>query len=259
MIRHLYYWWRFLRARRKVQSPDFVESLSPPLPTALTARWMPYGHFIAEVQHELPNAVNLLIGVAADLRAWSEVIRELSVPTKVDLLVVFFREKAMLGLCLPYALRARFAFAAAHLCHQANKLSQGATWKDNLPVDKYIDFGTANKYGHGWNTYEAFRVSMKTLNSVSFKEKTRDFRDKFTHRLSPGIEVGLTNLVERNVTPGGHVSYGIGAAQPLSLAQIASALDDEVIAAKNVLVAFTKLIDEHAVAIGKSLEAASSP
>ena len=44
---------------------------------------------------------------------------------------------------LPYVIKSRFAFATAHLCHQANMTRDFASWQDDLPLDVEIDLNTS--------------------------------------------------------------------------------------------------------------------
>jgi hypothetical protein len=167
------------------------------------------------------------------------------------LLIEFVEANATLALCTPYALRSRFIFAAAHLCHQANQARDRVGWRDDFPLDTEIYLDVADKFGKPWKRYGKFKHALQDMANKKYSDETGDFRSKFNHRFSPHIEIGLTELVVRTAMPGGRVSYGFGSRPPLRLATVVLVLKEQLSASRRVFAGFQALVGEHAKAIQK--------
>ncbi|MCA1479849.1 hypothetical protein [Bradyrhizobium sp. NBAIM08] len=109
------------------------------LPRELEAISLSYGMMLSEFAREIANSLNDLINHTRRLRAWNVVVAPMIDPEKIDTVHEFIDSVAIIGLNLPAVIRSRFAFAAAHLCHQANRALDGGGWKDDLRMDHQIE------------------------------------------------------------------------------------------------------------------------
>ena len=95
--------------------------------------WAPYAQMLDEYARELANIVNTLTHHVHRLRVWATVIAPLSNEDKMEAVHEFVDMLGSVALGLPYVIKSRFAYAAAHLCHQANKTKDPNGWKDEFP------------------------------------------------------------------------------------------------------------------------------
>lgn len=220
------------------------------LPGQLYVTWMPYGHMFEEFARELANAVNALTGYTHRLTAWRDVVAPLNVQQQMDVAVDFVDSLATVALNLPYVIRSRFIFAAAHLCHQAHRGRLGVAWKDDFPLDGEIWFETADKHGKGWTKYNSLKTRLEKIAAKDYQRVTNDFRNAYNHRFSPRVVVGMTQVVTRGVDKAtGHVSYSFGGTPALTLPKVVDALELQCSNCYRAFEAFQGLIREHEVVI----------
>ncbi|AZN73351.1 integrase [Georhizobium profundi] len=197
------------------------------LPSTMPGRWLPYSQMLNEFARELANSINGFTGDVRRLRAWSEIVQTLSNPEKLEVLREFIDPLSISAMIFPYAIKARFAFAVAHLSHQANRL-RSDDWLDDLKVDHEIHFGMADAHAGGWRSYKRFKRAAEDINKRQFQEATGDFRNAYNHRFPPRMIIGITGIVKRHVPDDGSPpSYRIGGLPPLDLAVVVKLLKQE--------------------------------
>jgi hypothetical protein len=224
-------------------------------PTPLSAQWMAYSMMLDEFARELANVINAFSNNAHRLKAWSAVIEPLSNKKKMEATHEFIDTLAINALNLPYAVKGRFGFAAAHLCHQANMLKEPDAWIDDLPLDREIYPHVGDQYGKPWKSYKKLKRALDAIGNRTFQEATGDFRNAYNHRFSPRFVVGMTQLVKRIVDgESGRVCYGFGGHDALNLVEIAALLENEQNRMYQAFGAFQELVHEHETAIRKQAE-----
>lgn len=220
------------------------------LPKSLDVRWLAYSQMLSEFSRELANVINDLTNYVSRLEAWSEVMRTLSNDEKLEACREFIDPLAIVAVGLPYAIKARFVFAIAHLCHQANRARQGRDWQDNLTWDGDIKMDAAETLGGDWPSFKRLKVRLDTVNGKAFKQATHDFRNAYNHRLSPRFVIGITQMVTRQVDPKTKsVYYGFGGIEPLDLAEVSALLTAQRDNCYRVFEAFQALVLEHVTVI----------
>lgn len=218
------------------------------LPAKLPITFMAYSQMIGEHSMELANSINELRRLTSSLEAWKSLIEGKSDEGKDELVIEFIDSPTTVALNLPYVIRSRFIYSIAHLCHQANQTQEGK-WKDDLPIDTEIYFKESDHYGSGWHSYKKLKLALERIADKKYQKDSYDFRNKYNHRYSPRIELGLTGLVTRNVGPSGQVSYGFGYTQPLKLDKIVKLLKNQHALCSKAFFSYQKLVTEHAEAI----------
>jgi hypothetical protein len=162
----------------------------------------------------------------------------------------FFEPLAIVAVGLPYAIKNRFAFAIAHLCHQANRAHKGKDWRDDLTLDRGITISVAKRLGDGWKSFEPLEAALDKLNDKAFTAATHDFRHAYNHRLSPRFVIGITQTVKRRTNPNAQSAcYAFGGDEPLDLAEVSVALAEQRDHCYSAFDAFQALVHEHADAI----------
>lgn len=155
------------------------------------------------------------------------------------------------ALSAPYAIKSRFAVAAAHLSHQANMAKDLENWKDEFP-DKNLYLNDVEPFGRTWGTFRRFKLKVEPIAGSGFKAQTHDFRNAYNHRFSPRLLLGLSNTVTRYVDGAtGVVSYGVGGTPPLDLNKVADVLQLECNHCYVAFEAFQALVGEQVEAITK--------
>lgn len=218
------------------------------LPQPLSLKWLPYGQMLEEFSAELSNVLNDLSAHVCRLQAWAEVLDALDEDDIHRAAYEFISPVATVAVGLPYVIRNRFAFAAAHLCHQANR-ARDASWGDDLELDYEIKMAQAEQRGNGWRRWPRLKLKLEAINASQFKTGTQDFRSAYNHRFSPRFVVGHAQIVTRQLGLKGDVSYAFGSLPPLDLKTVAGLLTTERDRSHAAFAAFKALVDEHIGAI----------
>lgn len=204
-----------------------------------------FHEMLSEHAETLANEINSLGYHIAQCKAWSKVLPSHSVEDQLLLLIECVEATAYAALGSPYALRSRFIFSAAHLCHQANFITRKDWSESRLPKnDRAVDYKTMLAVSDGWKTFSAFKSSLDKLNSEAVTKATGDFRHKYNHRVPPRIAQGQSQIVTRTVHEDGSSSYGFGYVSPLSLAEIAQVLTEQHSVALEVFAKYSELARE---------------
>jgi len=181
--------------------------------------WNIYGQLLLGHPHELSNSINELGRYAYSVIVWNEAIQSLTIKEKHEVLIQHIRPIATLALLLPYSIRSRFIFSITHLSHQANQLIS-QNWRDVFPDEDEIYFKDADEYCKNWKSYNKLKPALERIANKTFQEKSKNFRNTFAHRYSPGIEIGIANFATRENKPDGGWQYAIGGTPPLTLQTI---------------------------------------
>lgn len=168
------------------------------LPDEVPPEWVPYGLMLDERCREISNSINELGRFVSSLEAWKLVLDQFNDDEKLEIVIEFVTPIAVLALNHPYVIRSRFIYSIAHLCHQANRVKDN-NWIDDLPLDDEIYFDVADKYCAPWQSYRTLKLALEKISDRKFNSETHDFRNKYIHRYSLGIEIGMTEFVKRNV------------------------------------------------------------
>lgn len=221
------------------------------LPNPLYVGWMAYSQMFDEFSRELANALNTLTRYTHQLTAWRDLLAGMEAQQQLDAAVEFIDPLATVAITLPYVIKSRFIFAAAHLCHQASRSKQGSAWKDEFPLDSEIWFETADQHGKGWKRYNTFKTRLERINAKDYQRDTHDFRHTYNHRFSPRVVIGVSQVVTRHVDKSsGRVSYGFGGTPALTLPHVVSLLEAQCQQCYLAFDAFQQLVREHETAIG---------
>lgn len=216
------------------------------LPAQLSADWMAYREMLNEFSQGIANAINDLTRYTHQLAAWREVVSILNDSEKLDVAVEFVDPLATISLNLPYVIRSRLIFAAAHLSHQAARNNSDKEWTDNLPVDEEIYMKQAQISGASWKSWRKLKLKIERVGDKSYQSETNDFRHSYNHRFSPRIVIGLTNMVTRQVdAKTNQVSYAFGSTAPLSLRVVVELLEKQCEHCYGAFEAFQILVKEH--------------
>ena len=219
------------------------------LPDPLGGIWLVYSQMLEEYATDLANIINDLTYHVARLRAWSTVIAPLSDEKKLEAIDEFINILGTVALGLPYAIKSRFTFAAAHLSHQANMTKDLKGWKDEFPEARSLNMNDLEPLCRGWSKYRPFKLKLEPIGGKGFKEETDDFRNAYNHRFSPRLVLGVTSLVTRQVDESGRVQYRIGGNEGLELVKVADLLESERDMCYVTFEAFRHLVEEQTTAI----------
>lgn len=223
------------------------------LPNEMSFHWMAYAEMFREFSQELANSINDLTRFTHQLAAWRDVAGGVDEDGKFDIAHEFVDPLGTITLNLPYVIRSRFIFAAAHLSHQANMTKAMKGWKDDLPLDDEIYLEQAQTTGAPWKAWSKLKTKLERISDRKYQARTRNFRNTYNHRFSPRLVFGLTNSVTRHVdAKTGSVSYGFGGTPPLGLDLVVELLEAECQNCYRAFEAFQKLVREQEVAIAAS-------
>jgi len=241
----------FLDRRSVIAGQVKQERMAPynwfKLQDKLSGFWMPYGTMLDEHCMGIANSINELLRYICDLEAWGGVIKDHDEDSKFEIIVEFISPIATLAINMPYVVRSRFIYSIVHLCHQCNR-TKDANWVDKLPEENEIWMNMTGKHCSKWKEYAELKAALKKIANEQFNKDTNDFRNKYNHRYSLGIEFGITELVKRREDIG-RINYTIGQTNPLKIAQLLPILNDQH---NKCILAFKKyqeLVNEQILAI----------
>lgn len=219
------------------------------LPDPIGVVWMPYVSMLGDYASELANIINDLTHDVRRLRAWARVAASLTGEEKLAVSHEFIDTLGTIALGRPYAIKSRFAFAAGHLCHQANRAKDMANWRDEFPTERALYLNHIEPLCTSWRKYRAFKLRVEPIAGTAFKDATEDFRNAYNHRFSARFLIGMSAMATRIVNDDGHISYGIGGNEPLELDQVADLLATERDYCYRAFEAFRVLVEEQCLAI----------
>ncbi|WP_323042987.1 hypothetical protein [Gemmobacter sp.] len=227
------------------------------LDTEFGRQQMVYRDQAQDAARDLANGINHLINLTRRLEAWKTVLEGLDTRQKNDLLHEFVQDLAATALLSPYTLKARFYFAIAHLSHQANCVQQRALWSDNfatLPEDWGINEEVAARLAKPWRSWKKLIRALNTVDAGDYKTATDDFRSKHTHRFTPHVELGITQMMKRLPSQdAGKPCYGIGGSNPIMLEVLVNELKKQCAGLSKCFQAFQQLVSEQsAILFGES-------
>lgn len=212
-----------------------------------------YRDLAVDFARDLANGINHLIYLTMRLEAWRSVIEGLDLQKTNLLMHEFVQDLASTALLGPYTLKARFYFAIAHLSHQANRVSQGEQWKDDLaalPEDWAIKEDVAVRIAKPWRSWKKLNSALNTVDKGDYKTATDEFRSKHTHRFTPRVELGLSQSIKRlRPIDGKSPSYGIGGTPPLKLETVVRELKTQCVRLSACYAEFQKLVAEQSEAL----------
>lgn len=223
------------------------------LPDPLNGTWLPYSQMSDEFARELANTVNDLTNNIHRLEVWNDVIAPLGNEDKMEAVHEFVGVLGVAALGLPYVIKSRFAYASAHLCHQANRAKNPDVWTDEFPAAQAIYLNQADEFGRSWRTFKRFKRRVEVIGGSRFKDATGDFRNAYNHRFPRRLVLGITGGMTRHVDPKtGRPFYGVGGFEPLQLTDVVRLLTAERDRSYAAFDAYQALIREHEEAIAAS-------
>lgn len=113
--------------------------------------------------------------------------------------------------------------------------------------DKDLYLNDIERYAPQWKKY-ALKLKLEPLAGNKFRQASDDFRNTYNHGFSSRFVVGMTATVKREVI-GGHVRYGFGGIDPLTVAEVAELLAIERYHCYRAFEAFQALVEEQIAAI----------
>jgi hypothetical protein len=213
------------------------------LPKSLHFQWFAYGMMFGEFSREIANSINDLTNHTHSLKAWHTVLSSMTEDDRLDTLHGAIDPLATVSLNLPHVIRSRFIFATAHLCHQANQSSAG--WRDDLKLDGEIYMDEAIRCGQPWKKFNRLQRTLERLYDRKYQRSTHDFRNAYSHRFSPRVGLGLTQVVDRSInSKSKQVTYTYRILEPLKLDFLTDLLTEQCEHSYAAFEAFQILVSE---------------
>jgi len=160
----------------------------------------PYAAFLDDALMDIPNELNKMAINILKLNVWMDVMRD-HPDQRENILFDFIFPIAHITLMSPYTIKQRFFFWTAHLSHQANLTKGSGDWVDdfnNLPADKHIKEEHANRASKDWLGWKPLIKCLNRIDASDYKKQTGDYRNSYTHRYSPAIEIGCNRFYTRH-------------------------------------------------------------
>jgi hypothetical protein len=145
----LHFFQAFHKARKTLSPPqkESYATYQKRLGGSYNGVWLAYMQIWHDADLAIANAINELTRYNFDLKAWDAVTKPMDDDDKFNVALHFVDPLSALALNLPYVIQQRLLYAAAHLCHQANRAKLKGEWKDDLPNDAKINGKICDQYG----------------------------------------------------------------------------------------------------------------
>ena len=209
-----------------------------------------YSELLSEHTRQIANDINCFRRNLIKLNVWDKIISEYAENEKFNLIVEFIEPLIILLHDLPYSTNNRFIFSLSHLCHQANRYTTNE-WKDDLVKDSEIRYKTMKKYCSNWEYFEIFLSTLKTLSGKDYSIETNEYRNRLHHRIPIHSEIGLSNLITRNIDDKDKVSYSFGNINPISLNKTIDFMKNQHLSMCNCFLEYEKLLNSQIDIINK--------
>lgn len=186
-----------------------------PLPYGLAdevtqANWphMPFvDQMVAGELTETTNQLNAWADWLLHLSLWTEVLSEFEEQDAWTIQHSYIDPLAQVCLTQPSATRDRFGHIATNAIHQAN-LCTVEGQKDHLiqddrtrPLSRKEREDQIKTIGARWERASAFRQALASLDTKTYRDATRNYRNLASHAIAPRFRFGITNMVVRSIPP----------------------------------------------------------
>lgn len=251
--------------------------LSYDYPYIVEAKWS----FMASamLQDELREVTNRLHEWQRMLRrwhAWNKVVSTQDEMRAWSLRLEFMEPLMHTSLLMPSAFRDLFTFVGTNALHQV-RLHVEPEYKDMLegdpstsdpsprPLSRRKKETRLARLAEPLSGASAFVRLVRELDDVSYRMKTKDYRNANSHAIGPRIASGETRLVTRQAVPATRMepqadgtyrivdvperyvaAYGFGGVEPLDLEATRIANLDQYRVARTCFDAFTAILKAHA-------------
>lgn len=221
------------------------------LPNPLGGQWISYRLKLDEYARELANIINRLIDQEHRLRAWSTIVAPMSDHEKFQVSHEFVENIGTVALGLPYAIKSRFAFAAAHLSHEANPAIRVAVGSHEFPTDDTLYLNAIDPICCEWTKFRKFKLHVEPIAGRAFNNATSAFRHAYNHRFPRRFLFGHTSRFSREIDDNGREILGFGTDEPLEFATICRLLERECKLCCLAFKSFQDLVREQTEEIGR--------
>lgn len=230
---------------------------------------------------ETINEINSWCSRLHEWRTWLNLLPEYEDDGNNDAWEIqthFIEPLAFYSLFQPSAVAERIIEVAENAMHQANcyifpdmkdKLDQ-----DNLKPGQQLSFkarkAQLDRLGSRWKNYRVFKELWAQIDSKSYRESIKNFRNLSSHSIPPRFGFGEISRAFRSIVPAQEIiqqpdglykpvnhpskkmiSYVIGIQEPLSHELTYEANLQEFLKVKRCMLAFDKLVEEIAAAINR--------
>ncbi len=203
---------------------------------------MPFMECALEALRALFGEVNGSLFSIKRLQAWQFALNGTEEGAlKIGLGFELVEPALKLALMNSYNLKQLFVFLGTKLLILSRTLS-GGTVPAKLPEDHRIDLATLDTWCDRSNPkHVAFVKAVKTLDSGTHWDMTRNYRRKAVHQLAPHLMLGLRMSVQVSKNNGGY-AYEVGVSSPVTLDQVLPALVEEHAKQRTAFAAFLRFV-----------------
>lgn len=242
-------------------------------------QWYMFGEeWAEELLRELTNTLNIWHYHLHRWHAWSESLSGFDEKDAWHLRNEFLDTTVFFCLYRPSAVKDQIIYIATNIFHNIRLGILDGEYKDVLEDDSNKQLGRDKRFKQlkkiiaTWPSGQRLIEGLKKIDNDQYKEATRDFRNQSSHKIPPGLGIGITNMRTRFIkaktvlkkvsynlyedveVPGElSVYYGFGGTPPLELEYIRKTNLDQLDKVKNI---YHELLTLISVAI-KSLPARS--
>jgi hypothetical protein len=211
-----------MRSKADATPPAYVPFETHQLSGGLTSSGALYAYRYL-LSDLVPELINTLNGWQLDLlrlRAWASVLERYDDQERLELREEFIGATAEVALNTPYRLKQALIFTA----YKALEFRQLASQPSLDEV--MISMRRLKQIVADRGTGKTILTGLGTLDTVTLREATKNFRNLYHHRVAPGIVLGMRSTVTRIANERG-TGFGFGGMQALALNDLLPLLQAE--------------------------------
>lgn len=160
-------------------------------------RWFIFHNMAQDFTQELLNEINGFITDIRSLDAWSRVNNQCPKDHKADLAIEILGPAASSTINRVYVVKQRLIYVSFMLLHQTIMIIDPSR-RDFHLCEKDIDINTLSQLNNTSINIAELIKSLRKIDDNSFRNKSKNFRNSYQHRIPPNIEIGLSSFVTRN-------------------------------------------------------------
>ncbi|MEI7638578.1 MAG: hypothetical protein WCJ37_14815 [Syntrophus sp. (in: bacteria)] len=189
-------------------------------------QWLIFCLMAQDHTREVLNEINSFMSDILSLDAWSRVNDQCPEHSKFDFSIEILAPTALSTINRVYVTKQRLIYVSCMLLHQT-KMIIDTNWKDFQLDESKININTIHKFNSVTSNVTDLDSALRDIDGTNFRDKSKDFRNSYQHRIPINIEVGLSAFVSRVDNGNRKITYGFGGQQPLAIRDMLPLLHEQ--------------------------------
>ena len=203
-----------------------------------------YQLMVNEFTLELINECNHLSRSLLRLSVWEPILQSRDEEERIAIRYEFTWPLLLAALQLPYSFRNRLIFSSTKLSLHVGSIT-GIVPAPKIPRDDRINYKSLESLSSSFSAIAPLLDSLQNINDNTFLKSTRNFRHRRHHAISPHLDIGILNSINRIPLTPGRTTIAVGFEPPLPSTEAMHALAKQTPKMTSGFLAYWDLVQEH--------------